>query len=929
MTELHRGRAGPPRLAAWLLRITVRDQAASDGILGDLLEEHEADRGATTRARIRLWLAILGVSARFLFLPRAKARQPTSSSVAVSTGRGSAIELFAQSLRYALRGSRRNPGFALSVVAVLGLGMGANTVVFGAVDRLLISAPPHVRDARDVRLVYIRRRAPNGELAASRTISYPDYQDLLAVGGFNDVAVYADPLEFTLEQGVAAHKVRVVMHSTNLLTLLGVEPALGRVFPEVGENESDGMDSIVGSVAVLSYEYWRRRYGSDPNVLGRRIRADDARFGVSGPTIIGVAPPGFTGAELGPVDVWIPTVRTQYEQMLDGCFTTRGCRIFRAVARLAPGATDEAASDEATARHLAGYAEEIARDRYDGSSEVILAPLIAARGPSPMAEAQVLRWVAGVSLAVLLIACLNVINLLLARSIGRQRETTVRLALGAGRLRLVCERWVESTLLTALGAGAALLVAWTLGESVHRLLLPDVAFDGGEVGGRLLVFTALLTLVGGLATGVLPATRGVVGNLADGLRTGGGGSTRPGSRTRTALLLAQAALSVVLLVGAGLFVRSLRAAQELDLGFDARSVVEVRLEWQRGVPATERQAGFERALEGVRRLPGVHSAGQAGFLPLATSFAIQPLGVPGIDSLPPYPGGGPWVYRVGSGYFEAMGLAILRGRSFERSDDAEDARPVTVVSRSMARAIWPNAEAVGSCLLIGSSEEGAPCTEVVGVVEDHRRRELVEDEPRLMYYLNSAHSVVDAYPALRGPPGVFVVGTSGDPRDILDLIRAEAASASPRLGFVDAAPLSDRLEPQIRSWKLGAALFTGFGLLALLVAGWGLYGVLAFDVALRQRELGVRSALGAHAGSLVGMVLRRSVLLMAAGVTAGGLIALGASPFVEPLLFRVSGTDPTTYAVVAVALLTVSLVAGWLPARNATRVDPITALRAD
>lgn len=931
MTERKsRVRRSLPRLGVWFLRRAVRDEDASNGILGDLIEEHQVSLetdGARLRPRLLLWLAILGVSLRFLFLPSAEASHRASSSAVTPRNRTNPIEVFAQSLRYAVRGFRHSPGFTLSVIAVLGLGIGANAVIFEAVDRLLISPPRHVRDADDVRLVHIRRRAPTGGIAIFRTISYPDYQDLLAVGGFEDVALYGTG-DVPAGDGTA-HKVRVGSHSPNFLTLLGLVPALGQISTEALESEGFGAGSPSSPYpVVLSHEYWQRRYGGDPDVLGRTVALADLGEGLSENTIIGIAPPGFTGAELAPVDIWIPTIREHAQGMSGQCYKTRRCRVLKAVARLQPGVTDEAAGEEATARHVAGSAEEIAQNRYDEGSEVILASLVAARGPNPIAEAKVLRWVAGVSLTVLLIACLNVINLLLARSIGRRRETTVRLALGVGRRRLVCERLVESTLLTSMGAGAALLVAWTLGGSVHRFLLPDVAFGGRELGGRLLAFTALLTLAGGLATGILPATRGIAGNLADGLKTGGG-STRPGSKTRTGLLVAQAALSVVLLVGAGLFVRSLRAVDRLDLGFDASRVAVVRLGWERGTPETERRAGLDRALEGVQRLPGVHGAAPAVFLPLASAFQIHPLGIPGIDSLPSYPGGGPWVYRVGSGYFEAMGLRILRGRSFERIDDAESARPVAVVSLSMARAIWPNSDAVGSCLLIGGSEEGVPCTEVVGVVEDHRRSELVEDEPRLMYYLNDANPVVEAYPALRGPSYLFVVGTTGDSRDVLDLIRAETMSTLPSLLSVDVDALSDRLEPQVRSWKLGAALFTGFGLLALIVAGWGLYGVLAFDVALRHRELGIRSALGAHSGRLVGMVLRRAIMLIAGGVAMGLAVSLAASGLIEPLLFRTSATDPVTYALVAIMLLFVSVVAGVLPARRATCVDPNEALRVE
>jgi len=281
------------------------------------------------------------------------------------------------------------------------------------------------------------------------------------------------------------------------------------------------------------------------------------------------------------------------------------------------------------------------------------------------------------------------------------------------------------------------------------------------------------------------------------------------------------------------------------------------------------------------------------------------------------------VNKVGSGYFEAMGLTILQGRAFEPADDSDDAPLVAIVSESMARAIWPNGGALGACMLIGDEEDDPPCTEVVGVVENHHRQDLVEDDPHFLYFVNQSQGEFE------GPPQAIMAGTRGDAVAALDMIRDEATASSTQIRFVNAVSLQRHIDPQLRSWKLGASMFTAFGILALIVAGWGLYSVLAFDVALRRHEIGIRSALGAGVPRLVRMVLERALALVAVGTTLGLVVAWGASRFVQPLLFEASATDPLVYGIVAVSLLAVAAVAGSLPAVRAGRVDPREALQTE
>ena len=742
------------------------------------------------------------------------------------------------------------------------LGIGANAVMFEVVDRLLLSPPQHIVDSDEVRLLRARARdIRTGEIGLQPALSYLDYQEFLAVDAFTDVAAYTLATDWTVGRGEAANRARVTGVSGNFFALLGARPTLGSFF----NREEDPL--AANPIAVLAHEYWDRRYGRDPDVLGRTVDVGELNL-----TVIGIAPAGFTGAELAPVDIWIPI--SEWATRQPGLMGMS--RNFHAVARLNPGVAVEAAEAEATARHRGGRAESIAQGRYNPDAEIVLAPIIAARGPNPMSETRVVRWLAGVSLAVLLIACFNVANLLLARSIRTRREIAVRLALGASRRQLMGELLAESLVLATLGAGAALLVAGVLGDVVHEILLPNVAFTSVGLAGRLFGFALIATLATGLLTGLIPALQATKTELSSVLRNGGHSVAGERSKTRIALTVGQVALTVVLLVGAGLFVRSLSTAQELDLGFDPQNIVAVRIEFDEALEPAERRATHQTALEGIRRLPGVHSAGLTRVPPFMGRSAT-PTQIRGFDPIRQDPIRGPWATRVSSGYFEAMGLSILRGRGFEAADDIQQAALVAVINETMATAFWPGGGALGACMEVRRTEAEVPCTEVVGIVEDHRIAQIVEDTPRFVYFLNLRH------PSIPRESETLIAGMRRDGAAMVDLIRNEAASASAQIRFVNAILLSDRIEPQIRSWRLGASMFTAFGFLALIVAGWGLFSVLTFDVVLRQSELGIRSALGASAGRLVRLVLRQAVAFVAVGIgiglfTSWAVIALGRAP---------------------------------------------------
>jgi predicted permease len=815
------------------------------------------------------------------------------------------------SLRLALRRMRRSPGFTAAVVLTFGLGIGANATMFGIVDRLLLSPPAHVTNPdRVVRLTVDRFNRYTGTRATGAVVTYPDYKQWARAGSFASVAAVSGggARELTVGRGPDALRLRFDQVTGNFFSLVGVRPALGRFFGP--EEDAAG----AAGVAVLGYGAWKRLYGGDPGVVGRTLD-----FGHGPYTIVGVAPEGFTGVDLAPIDVWIP-LRTTGALMSPGCWDQRNCNWIRVVARLAPGVPARTAAAEATALYRAGWEDYQEPNLVDPTARVAVVPLIAARGPEPSSESRVAVWLAGISLVVLLIACANVANLLLARAIRQRREVGIRLALGSSRARVLGQVLTESLLLSLLGGIAALLLTRWGGAFVRRVLLPEVSWVGTGAETRTVGVVVLLVVLAGIAAGAIPAFQAGSSDVSETLKSGARTTSTRVSRMRGALTVVQAALSVLLLVGAGLFVRSLHRVNALDLGLDPDGVLVVSPDFDRDLPE-ERQVEFYR--EAVRRLPtipGVEAASPDVSIPFWSSTAVD-LHVPGLDSIPSLPSGSPIRHKVGADYFRVMDLALRRGLGF-RPQAGEDPAPVVVVNQTMARTIWPGQDAVGKCLIIGdypSNGEGKVCSQVVGVVEDARSFHLLPEET-MQYYT----------PLEKDESGwALLVRVKGDEAAVIPRIRSALLRLEPGLRFPEIQPLRELIDPQARAWTLGATMFTAFGVLALLVAAVGLYSVLAFSVEQRTFELGVRSALGASRERLMGLVLGQAARLLALGVALGLVAAYLAAPRVEDLLYATSPHDPAVLAGVAGVLLVVGLLAAWLPARRATRVDPSVALRTE
>ncbi len=814
--------------------------------------------------------------------------------------RGESWDAVLAGVRQAFRGVRRAPGLAVAVVLTLGLGIGVNAAMFGIVDRVLLRAPDHVAEPDMVRRVF-RDGEFFGQPAVIPSTTYPDVRDLRTIPEFASVGAATWNSPVTLGTGADARQVRVVRATYDFFTTLGVQAHLGRFFDATEDELASPL------TAVVSYEFWRSSLGGDTAVLGRTLEL--AGHDV---TVIGVAPRGFTGIDLQPVDVWLPAVPFQLIQAgSDRFFDSRSYWWLQAVVRLRDEAGVEAAEAQATALHINSREE----GRRDPDARILTAPLIQAHGPDASDESRVARWVAGVSLIVLLIACANVANLLLAHGSRRKREVAVRLTLGVSRARLLREMVLETMLLAAMGGVAALALANWSGDLIRAVLIPDVLWTTSPLGGRVIAVTAALSVAAGLLAGLGPALQSTRADLTTDLAEGGRGSSQGRSRTRDALTVAQATLSTVLLVGAGLFIRSVVEVRNADLGMDVDRLVQASLKFQGEDPdAVEGTRLYAQAMDAARSLPGV--AAVAGTNILFGWAEIEDLRVPGLDSLPVPPGGGPFVYGVTPGYMATMGIRLLKGRTL-LDTDVEGPPRVAVVNETMAAAFWPGQDPLGQCFYVGKSEE---CTTVVGLAEVASRGDL-EHGPLLAYHLPLAQTK-------EAPVGMYI-RTEGDPRALATALAPVLRSLSPRVRFADVRPLRELLDPQTRAWKLGATLFTAFGILALLVAAIGLYSVLSFDVAQRTKEIGIRTALGAQRSRVLRDVVTAGLRLAVLGVTLGLGASLAAGRYVQDLLFRVHSADPLVLSSVGGVLVLVAVIASTVPGVRAARVDPMDALRVE
>ncbi|MGH7568094.1 MAG: FtsX-like permease family protein [Gemmatimonadales bacterium] len=533
-------------------------------------------------------------------------------------------------------------------------------------------------------------------------------------------------------------------------------------------------------------------------------------------------------------------------------------------------------------------------------------------------DAKVASWLAVVAAIVLLIACANVANILLARAVQRQREIAIRRAMGAGQRDLARQLLTESVLLALAGAGGAVLVALWTGPVVRAFLLRDVPAAATAVDERVLLFTAAIALFVGVLTGLAPALQVGREDLTHALKSGAGEGRFQRSKLRSLLLVGQVALTLALLVGAGLFARSLRSVVKIDLGFEPERVLTATMDLAAaGVSRADANALYLRMLERVQAVPGVEHAAAAVGSPFGWSHAMR-VSEPGRDSLPRLKSGGPYYQAVTADYFRTMGTPLLRGRGFTPADRA-GAPGVVVINETFARLVWPGEDPVGKCVRLGSSRE---CREIVGVVPAAKRFAVIE-EVTMHLYLPLPQSDFSA------PISALLVRPVGRPDDMVAAVQREMQGVQSNLPFARVVPLADLAAPSIRPWRLGTAMFGLFALLALVLSAVGLYGVLAYTVGQRTHELGVRIALGAQQDDVLRLVVGQGVRMAGLGIAVGAIVALLGGRAVASLLYGVSPHDPTVLSVAGGVLLAVAVLASYLPARRATKVDPMVALRTE
>jgi len=831
--------------------------------------------------------------------------------------RSGAWDAFTQDLRYAIRGLRNRPGFTIAVVLTLALGIGANAAMFSVVDRLLFRAPPLLHDPALVHRVYLVRNLRTGSFAGGG-VQYARYRDLTNwTHSFARTALFTSR-SLAFGAGDDAREMQVGITSASFFGFFDAPPALGRYFTSAEDTTPAGTP-----VAVLGYGYWRTAYGGRSDVLGRTLQ-----IGATVYTVVGVAPKGFAGlwpatppAAYIPISVYAPEVNRTFSMRGFTWWSTYHWTFAQMIVQRKPGVSLAAANADLTQAYLRSYRAQAADDRgmtpeAIAKPHALAASILSERGPNESSEAKVATWVGGVALIVWLIACANVANLLLARALRRRREIAVRIALGVSRARLVSQLLTESVLLALLAGLAGLLVAQFGGAVLRAELLPRTAAATVLTDPRTLIFVGVAALLAGLLTGLAPALQTRRADLTGDLKAGEreGGAHR--SRTRMVLLVLQGALSVVLLVGAGLFVRSLRNVETLPLGYDVDPVLIVDLQMRSNQQdSATAQTLRERLLEEARTIPGVTHVSRRMVVPFWSSWD-EGLWVPGIDSVQRL--GEFDMNAVSPDYFATMGTRLLRGRAFTESDAAAAPR-VAVVGEAMAKVLWPGQDALGQCMRIGS--DTLPCTTVVGIAEDIKSQRLESNAGFFYYYVPTAQ--------VRPNQGGLFVRTGGRATALQETVRRRLQRLMPGDSYVTVTPLSDVLGSQTQSWRLGATMFTVFGALALALAAIGLYSVIAYSVAQRTQEMGVRIALGAEMRDVVGLVLAEGMRLALVGIALGGAIALAASGWVKPLLFHVSPRDPLVYTLVAAALMAVAVVASLIPARRAARVDPMRALRTE
>jgi putative ABC transport system permease protein len=806
------------------------------------------------------------------------------------------MQTFWQDLRYGARMLMKKPGFTIIAVLALALGIGANTAIFSVVNGVLLRPLPYADSSR---LAVLWGTQPKLDLKVLPN-SGPDFVDWKNQNTTFERLAAFEEASFNLAGEGEAERVESAAVSADLFTLLGVQPQTGRSF------NSDEEKSGHNKVAVLSYRLWQRRFGANPNLVGQPIALNGEGY-----TVVGVMPANFRFPEGNKtIDVWVPLV-ADTELM-----NQRGHRDLLVVGRLKQGVTLAQAQTE-----MSVIANRIAQ-QYPGSNEDWGVSVVSLQKQVTAAIEPALLVLFVAVGCVLLIACANVANLSLARAATRQKEVAIRLALGASRGRLVRQFLTESMLLAVLGGALGLLLAFWGVDALVSLLPEDVPrVDMIGVDRYVLGFTLLVSLVTGVLLGLVPAQQATKPDLTEALKEGRKSlmAISPRNRVRSLLVISEVALALVLLIGAGLMLKSFRQLQKVDPGFNPQNVLTMQIALPELKYEEEKQQAifFHQLLERVESLPGVVSAGISTNLPFRedsqSDFNIEGRPEPETvrDALIASNG------SVSPNYFRAFGIPVLKGRAFTEQDTA-DSMPVAVINETLARRYWPNEDPLGKRLRLGAEEDGAPLCTIVGIVGDVRHYDLDKQPNAELYF---------PYQQQPKPSMSLVVRTASDPLKIIAAVRNEVQAIDREQPVYNVVTMESRLTESIASRRLSVMLLGIFAVLALVLASVGIYGVVSYSVTQRTHEIGVRMALGAQARDVLRLVVGQGMLIALIGVAVGLTGAFALTRLMSSLLYGVSATDPLTFVVISLTLSLVALVACYLPARRAMKVDPMVALR--
>lgn len=806
------------------------------------------------------------------------------------------METLWQDVRFGVRTLVKNPGFTAVAVIALALGIGANSAIFSVVNTVLLRPLPY-QDPERLVMIWEKGAADVFPINSVSAANFLDWRDQNQV--FEGMAII-NHASFNLTGVGEPERINGRRVSANLFRLLGVEPQLGRAF--LPEEDAPG----AGQVVILSHGLWQRRFGSDPGITGKPLTLNGQSH-----TVIGVMPPHFQFPS--PRDeLWVPIAFSPQAA------ANRGNNSYEVVGRMKAGVTLEQAQAEMNT--IAAGLQQQYPDVVKSNATVVVSLHEQVVGDIKPALLVLLGAVGFVLLA----ACANVANLLLARAAVRRKEIALRVALGAGRLRLVRQFLTESVLLAALGGAAGLLLSFW-GVNVLKAFIPENISEvkAIAVDAKVLGFTLFVSLLTGLIFGLVPATQASNLDLNGMLKEGGRDSSsgRSGNRVRGLLVIAEVAVSLVLLVGAGLLINSFLRLRNLDPGFRADNLLTmgVVLPQQKYPDHARRTAFFGELTSRVEALPGVRSAAVVNWIPLTLQGDTFGISVEGKTD--PGPGRRPdMVTRVVSPkYFSTMGIPLLQGRQFDERQDREDSAPVAVVSETTARRLWPGQDPLGKRVKPGAPDSPSPWMEVIGVVKDVRQFELTA-EPRLQMYLPYVQFQWFV-------PRQLVIKTDGEPSSLAAAVRRTVWEVDKDQPVSDIRTMEDVLSTSIARQRFSTLLLGIFAAVALLLAAVGIYGVMSYSVAQRTREIGIRIALGAQAGNVLRLVVSQGLKLVSAGVLLGLTGSLLLTRLMSSMLFGVSATDPATLVTISLVLVVVALLASYIPARRAAKTNPLDALR--